>query len=261
MVMVRDLEQFEKKKSEGKDRFALLVEDMTHTWEGARSPVLDIKTLSGMAGEKIFIEGPSGCGKSTLLSILAGITLPTSGNVTILGKNLRKQSSSGRDAIRADHIGVIFQMFNLLPYLSVLENVTLPCFFSDHRKTKALASQSKPEIEAVRLLARMGLDSEEIFTKRVSKLSVGQQQRVAAARALMCTPEIIIADEPTSSLDAANTESFLEILFEECLRNNSCLVFASHEVLLAPLFDKTVTLSEQTGASAAIHNPDSMGVR
>ena len=151
-------------------------------------------------------------------------------------------SGAARDRFRADHIGYIHQMFNLVPYLSVLENVTLPCRFSRRRISRAQRHSPTASAEAQRLLAHLGLDSQRVLRKPVSELSVGQQQRVAAARALIGSPELIIADEPTSALDAANREAFIELLFNECDETGSTLLFVSHDASLGPMFDRAVQL-------------------
>lgn len=231
---------------------AIVAHNLLFSYKKTEGLTLDICNFSVRKGEKVFLEGPSGSGKSTFLSLLAGVIAATSGEISLLGQNLAKMNGSKRDSFRADHIGVIFQMFNLLPYLSVIENTTLPCLFSKHRRNKVLNSGLLPEEEAVRILERLGLNSPAILTKRVTDLSVGQQQRVAAARALMGQPEIIIADEPTSSLDEANRGSFMDILFEECTRCGSSLIFASHDIALVPLFDKTEKLEEinRTGSQS-----------
>ncbi|MEM1001528.1 MAG: ATP-binding cassette domain-containing protein, partial [Bacteroidota bacterium] len=142
----------------------------------------------------------------------------------------------------ADHIGYIFQMFNLLPYLSVVENVTLPCSFSKHRFNKVAGNDKKVDDEAVRLLSKLGLSDSKLLSKPVTELSLGQQQRVAACRALIGSPEILIADEPTSALDADAQESFLELLSEECSNNDITLIFVSHDERLSNGFDKIARL-------------------
>jgi putative ABC transport system ATP-binding protein len=148
---------------------------------------------------------------------------------------------SARDRFQADHMGVIFQMFNLVPYLSVVENVTLPCRFSRRRAART-TDGGGPQSEALRLLSRLGI-SDPLLQRPVTDLSVGQQQRVAAARALMGAPEVIIADEPTSSLDAGHRRSFIRLLFEECDKAKATLIFVSHDTSLAPLFHRTVQLN------------------
>ena len=220
------------------------ITDVQFTWDSAVSTVLNIEKFTVEPGEMLFVEGPSGCGKSTLISLLAGVSKATAGSVSILGQNLNHMKGAGRDAFRADHVGVIFQMFNLLSYLSVIENVLLPCMFSNHRKQKVLETAPNPEHEAIRILSRLEVGDTAVLKRPVTELSVGQQQRVAAARALIGRPELIIADEPTSSLDAANRESFIKLLFEECDKNESTLVFASHDRSLAPLFDRAIPFAQ-----------------
>ena len=220
------------------------IETVQFFWRKETSPTLNIQRFTANHGEKLFVEGPSGCGKSTFLGLLAGVNKAASGTVSILGNQLDSMSGAERDSFRADHIGLIFQMFNLLPYLSVIENVTLPCMFSKHRRKRALENAVDIQTEAIRILNRLGLGDSSILKRAVTNLSVGQQQRVAAARALMGQPELIICDEPTSSLDPINRESFLNLLFEECEKRGSCLIFASHETLLSPRFDRALTFDE-----------------
>lgn len=218
------------------------VRDLSFSWKAAAAPVLMIHELDIDRGEKIFIEGPSGSGKTTLLSLLGAVVTPDSGSVSVMAQNIAGLSDAARDRLRADHIGFIFQLFNLIPYLSTVENVLLPCHFSARRREQAGWEQSLPD-EAARLLARLALSGEE-SARAVTELSVGQQQRVAAARALIGAPEIIIADEPTSSLDMDARGDFIELLFEECDRAGSTLVFVSHDSSLAPLFDRRVALRD-----------------
>lgn len=204
--------------------------------------ILDIPVFQVLAGKKVFIYGPSGSGKTTLLGLLGGLNVPTSGEVKILEKSLQKMGSRERDVFRADHIGFIFQMFNLLPYLSILENVLIPLKFSKLRKKRVLEADDSESV-AKKLL--LGLDlPEHLFGKPVYQLSVGQQQRVAAARALIGNPEIIIADEPTSSLDADACGSFLTMLFNQCEKTRSTLLFVSHDKRLSKSFDEVINLSE-----------------
>jgi len=203
--------------------------------------VLDIESFELRAGERLFLRGPSGSGKSTLLGIIAGVLEAGEGKVTVLGQALTELSAAKRDRLRADHLGVIFQMFNLVPYLSVTGNVTLPLRFSRSRRA---AIEGDPDEEAKRLLARLGLTDTALLDRRVSDLSVGQQQRVAAARALIGGPEIVIADEPTSALDADTRDRFISLLSEEATRTGAALLFVSHDGGLARLFDRAVDLAE-----------------
>ncbi|KCZ90068.1 ABC transporter ATP-binding protein [Hyphomonas johnsonii] len=227
---------------------AIEIEGLRFAW-GKHAPVLDIPSFHLARGERLFLRGPSGSGKSTLLGIIAGVLGASAGSVRVLGEDMTALSGAARDRMRADHLGVIFQMFNLVPYLSVTGNVTLPLKFSAIRRR---AVGSDPEAEAGRLLARLGLTDPALLARRVSDLSVGQQQRVAAARALIGAPEIVIADEPTSAVDADARDRFIELLSEETARTGAALLFVSHDVSLARLFDRAVDLAEinRAGVSA-----------
>ena len=172
---------------------------------------------------------------------------------------MERLGSVERDHFRADHVGYIFQMFNLIPYLSVVDNVVLPCRFSARRRDKALVRGDGLEAEARRLLGHLDMDHPELLGRQVTTLSVGQQQRVAAARALMGSPELLIADEPTSSLDTDRRESFIRLLFDECRRAGSTLVFVSHDASLERLFHRTVNLAH-ANRSGLDRRPDAIGL-
>lgn len=218
--------------------------DLCFRFPESQTDVLSIEQFTVAKGERIFIMGPSGCGKSTLLSLLGGVNVATSGDIVVLDTALNQLTGSARDHFRANHIGFIFQMFNLIPYLSMIDNVTLPCRFSNTRQSNALKQSSNLEQEAVRLLKHLGLSDERLYRRDVTELSMGQQQRVAAARALIGSPEIVIADEPTSALDSDSRESFLKLLFEESAAAGSTLIFVSHDPQLQNLFDITVEFSD-----------------
>ncbi len=205
---------------------------------------LALDNLELAKGEAIFLAGPSGSGKSTLLGLICGTLIAQKGEIHILGKEITALSSSARDRVRADHMGIIFQMFNLLPYLSIMENVLLPLNFSKLRRSAAISESGKPAAEAGRLLAALGIDVNQFGQQQASDLSVGQQQRVAAARAFIGHPEIIIADEPTSSLDEGHQEKFMELLFKEKERAGACLIMVSHDRRLAERFDRVIDLEE-----------------
>ena len=233
-------------KSPAVEPAASLVEvrELCFSWSAGLEPLLDIDRLSILPGEKVFIEGPSGSGKSTLLNLLAGVLVPQRGEVNILDKKMTAMSSSDRDRFRADHIGVIFQMFNLIPYLSIAENVTLPCRFSKRKLHRTAERGGGPAQEVNRQLSALNLADQQLLRRPVTDLSVGQQQRVAAARALIGAPDIVIADEPTSSLDAGHREAFISLLFQECEQAGTTLVFVSHDGSLAGLFDRSLALGE-----------------
>jgi putative ABC transport system ATP-binding protein len=202
--------------------------------------VLDVPALEIARGERIFLYGPSGSGKTTLLGLLAGVLAGASGRIEVLGTDLARLGGAARDAFRAQHLGYIFQMFNLIPYLSVRDNILLPTRL-DAARAARLGGQA-PDA-AVRELAE-GLDIVALLDQPVTELSVGQQQRVAAARALIGHPELVVADEPTSALDADRREAFLRLLFASCERAGATLVFVSHDQALAPLFSRRVSLPE-----------------
>jgi len=215
------------------------VASLLFRWPSARSPVLDIESLSIDPGERVFLFGPSGSGKSTLLALLAGVLTAERGSVRVLGTEL--STLRGRDRFRVDHVGFIFQQFNLVPYLSMVQNVLLPCRFSAKRAQRAAETHGSPAGAALHLLGAMGLGA-SLRGRKATDLSVGQQQRVAAARALIGAPELIIADEPTSSLDADTRQAFLRLLRKQCDRFASTLLFVSHDRGLAASFDREVNL-------------------
>ena len=228
--------------------------DARFSWGESPNPIIAIASLRIVRGERLLLRGPSGSGKSTLLSLLAGVLQAQSGSVKVLGRDMTTLRGSARDQFRADHIGVIFQMFNLIPYLSVRENVALPCVFSARRRARCERAGVGVDAAAAELLGYLDMGGDDILRRQVTKLSVGQQQRVAAARSLIGSPELVLADEPTSSLDADRRAAFLDLLFRECARACATLIFVSHDATLAPLFDRCVELHDlnrvEPGAAA-----------
>lgn len=217
---------------------AIRIDDLIFRWPKQTKACLDIDRFSIAAGESVFLHGPSGSGKSTLLGLLGGIALPQRGAVEVFGASLNALSAKARDRLRADRIGFIFQQFNLLPWLSALDNVLLPCTFSARRKDRA----GQPRQEAERLFEHLDLAT-DLWHKPAAELSVGQQQRVAAARALIGRPEILIADEPTSALDAPRQQLFVDLLLKETAEAGAALLFVSHDARLAGHFDRQVALA------------------
>ncbi len=212
-------------------------------WPGRNAFSLSIDDFALKKGEKLFLLGPSGTGKSTFLSLLAGILAPQKGVIEVLGADIAKLRGAARDRFRAEHYGIIFQMFNLLPYGSVIDNVVLPLSFSGKRRRRAEAAGGMTA-EAVRLLESLGLEKEVIESAPASSLSVGQQQRVAAARALIGAPELIIADEPTSSLDRNRQRAFLDLLFADLNSAGATLIMVSHDESLSSRFTRVEALSD-----------------
>lgn len=211
---------------------------------GSGPPVLEGCSLTIDQGEKLFLFGPSGSGKTTLLSLITGILKPGAGTVRVLGEDMHLLKSRERDELRGTRMGYIFQMFNLLPYLSALENILLPCRMNSLRRARA----GNLEEEAKHLMEKLGIYS--LRSVKPFQMSVGQQQRVAAARALLGAPDLIIADEPTSALDADYRQRFLELLFENTKKSNAAILFVSHDRSLARLFDRQVSLPDINTAFA-----------
>jgi putative ABC transport system ATP-binding protein len=219
---------------------AIDLKDVAFTWQGRTQFTLTVPALDVAEGEKLFLLGQSGSGKSTLLSLICGIIQPQSGAVVVDGVDLGTLRPSARDRLRAERIGVIFQMFNLLPYASPLENILLQLSFAPERR-KRLANVRD---EALRLTSVLGLDQELVLNAQTTELSIGQQQRVAAARALIGRPKLIIADEPTSSLDANSQAAFLDLLMVQAEEVGATLVMVSHDARLASNFDRSVDLAD-----------------
>ncbi len=218
------------------------IDALGFAWPG-QAELLDIPRFRLEAGERLFLKGPSGSGKTTLLGLLGGVQVAQRGRVSLLGHDLGRLSAGARDRLRVEHSGYIFQQFNLLPFLAVRDNVELPCRFSARRTARATARHGSVAAAASELLERLGL-GRALHGRRADQLSIGQQQRVAAARALIGQPELVIADEPTSALDADSRAAFLDLLFAECRAAGASLLFVSHDRSLAPLFDRALDLAE-----------------
>jgi putative ABC transport system ATP-binding protein len=216
---------------------AIEIEQLRFAWQGRGATTADIVSIASLRiarGEQVFVHGPSGCGKSTLLGLIAGVLLARSGQLRVLGEDWQQWPGARRDAFRAAHIGVMFQQFNLLPYLGVVDNVLLPAGFAARRAPGGMAAARR---EAESLLERMGLDA-ATRQRRAAELSVGQQQRVAAARSLLGKPALVVADEPTSALDHDHRDRFVALLQGACREAGSTLVFVSHDQSLAERFDR-----------------------
>ncbi len=213
---------------------------LVYAWPG-QSPLLRIDALTLEAGQSLFVGGPSGSGKSSLLSLLSGVVLPTAGDCQVLGQSMAALSPVARDRLRADTMGIVFQQFNLLPYLSMMDNVLLPVKVSHRRHEQSCARHGHPVAQARGLFQRLGLDALPPSTP-VHQLSVGQQQRVAVARAFMGSPALVIADEPTSALDDDNRDAFLELLLGLANEGSTSVVMVSHDRRLADRFDQQLWL-------------------
>jgi putative ABC transport system ATP-binding protein len=190
------------------------------------------------AGSATFLRGPSGSGKSTLLHLICGLLTAGSGRIRVCGESVSELGPQARDRFRARHIGLVFQQFNLLPYLSVGDNLALALRFS------RAAEPLKPAL----LLERLRLPS-ALLTQQAGQLSVGQQQRVAIARALIHRPQVLIADEPSSALDADARDAFINLLLELAQEDNTTVLFVSHDAALAAHFDHTADLRDLNRAT------------
>lgn len=228
---------------------ALSVEGVGFTWPGPRRFSLEMSGFTVAPRERVLLVGPSGAGKSTLLSLICGVVAPDRGAITIGGAPFSALSAAKRDRFRAERLGVVFQMFNLLPYATPLDNVLLQLTFAPERRKRL----RDPRAEARRLLTALGLPEAVIDRASASSLSVGQQQRVAVARALIGGPSLVVADEPTSALDADAQDAFLELLSDQLAKTGASLLMVSHDQRLAPRFDRTIALSDiaQTERRAA----------
>ena len=222
-------------------RFAFSGQDVTQ---------ISFDPITLHAGDRLLVCGPSGSGKSTLLSLLAGVRLAQAGQISLLGKNWAELSTAQRDLWRADHIGFIFQQFNLLDWLSALDNVLLPTRFSALRATRALVQAASLQAAAAYLLEMLDVPR-NLWHQNAGQLSVGQQQRVAAARALIGSPELILADEPTSALDEDLRDRFMTALNTCCAQARSSLILVSHDRALARYFEHHLQLPRLAVAQAA----------
>ncbi len=219
---------------------AIDIRELEFRYRANLPPVLRIPELRLDSGESCFLYGPSGCGKTTLLGLIAGVLTTRTGHINVLGENLSHLSGAKRDRFRGSQLGYIFQMFNLIPYLSVRENILLACRL--HKQRRQRLGNETLEAASTRIAGALGIEA--LLDRGVTELSVGQQQRVAAARALLGAPPLIIADEPTSALDTAHREQFLKLLLDQAKLANSTVLFVSHDQSLAPLFDRRISLPE-----------------
>lgn len=212
----------------------LLIDNLTFRYPGDDRDLLHIPHWQVEAGEAIFLSAPSGSGKSTLINLLAGILTPQQGTIRLLDTLINQLSARRRDAFRARHIGMVFQQFNLIPYLSVMDNIRLASHFS-------ALSAAEADKRASQLLDKLGLTEAEAGRK-AGLLSVGQQQRVAIARALINEPELLLVDEPTSALDTAHRDRFIDLLMQQLVPARTSLIFVSHDVSLRSNFSRHVEI-------------------
>jgi putative ABC transport system ATP-binding protein len=201
--------------------------------DGSAVPVIDVPAFSIGEGQRVALIGSSGSGKTTLLHLIAGILLPDEGSIAIDGTDITTLSEARRDLFRGDSIGYIFQTHHLLPGFTAMENVLLGMSFTGRGTDKAWATH---------LLNEVGLSDR--LNYRPAKLSVGQQQRVAVARAMANRPKVVLADEPTGALDAVNAKLTLDLILRLCVEVNAALILVTHDLEIAAALPSTLKLSE-----------------
>jgi len=222
----------------------LVLENVVKTYrqgDGPRLKVLDLQSYSIAAGEQVVLLGPSGCGKTTTLHIIAGIIAPDSGRVMLDGLDLATFSQAGRDRVRANKLGYVFQTFNLLKGFTALENVLLGMTFSNRKFDRQ---------RAIDLLKQVGLGHR--LHHRPGTMSVGEQQRTAVARALANRPKLILADEPTANVDPANQQLVVDLIRESCRREEIALLMVTHNMEVAKQFDRVDNLAHLNRAVAEV---------
>lgn len=225
---------------------AIKISNLEFSWPGSTRPVLEIPDFNVAAGESVFLRGASGSGKSTLLNLMAGILTAPANSVNILDTDLASLSLRKRDRFRAHHIGIVFQQFNLIPFLSIAANLRLAARFAQQ-------ASAETEQRGRALIESLQLDP-ELLNRRADQLSVGQQQRVAIARAFINKPELILADEPTSALDADTRDHFVRLLLSVRESTGCAIVFASHDDSLADFFETRVALADINRVKALAGN-------
>ena len=207
---------------------------------GEAHTILDVPEFTLDEGQQVALHGASGTGKTTFLNCIAGILRPDQGDIELAGQNIAVASEGHRDQLRARHIGYIFQTFNLLQGYTCMENVLLGMSFSGQAKTQAAAA----------ILKRVGLSNRMDY--RPSELSVGQQQRVAVARALANRPQLVLADEPTGNLDPQNAREALQLIREVCKEKQAALLLVSHDQAVLDQFEDSLDLAEINQAAKEV---------
>ena len=219
---------------------SVVIENLSFSYDGPPPVDFTIADLRLEVGQSYLLLGPSGSGKSTLLNLLAGVLRPKTGRLHIAGQDLSAISAAKMDRFRGEHIGFVFQTLNLIPWLSTRDNIALALAFAPQRRQRLLGSVHGAVDD---LMQRLNLDA-SLAAKPAAELSVGQQQRVAAARALSGAPDLILADEPSSALDDANTQQFFELLLNGFDRSRQTLLVVSHDTRLTAHFDHVLSVSD-----------------
>ncbi|HAL84939.1 MAG TPA: methionine ABC transporter ATP-binding protein [Rhodobiaceae bacterium] len=223
----------------------LQIDDLQFGYAGSGGFHLRVPSLTLEAGTTCLLLGPSGSGKSTFLGLLAGVLTPERGRIALAGQDMSQLSGARMDKFRGLHIGFIYQTLNLIPWLSTRENIALGLAFAPQRRARLSAGVADTITD---FMTRLDLDAGTLGDQPAGLLSLGQQQRVAAARALVGAPDLVLADEPSSALDVVNTEKFFDLLMAGLDRQRQVLLVVSHDARLAPRFDRVINMADLTGA-------------
>ncbi len=218
----------------------LEINDLLFSWNKKEEFHLKIKSFFISDNDKVILFGKSGTGKSTLLNLISGILSPCSGTIKVKNIITNNLSQADKDAYRANNIGVIFQQFNILDYISPLTNILLPCFFTNFGKKNSKYFHER----AVNLAEKLNLQYNILVNANSKNLSVGQIQRISIIRAIINEPKLILADEPTSALDDLNKKRFLNLLIDICEKENITLLMVSHDTSIKGYFDKHLYMED-----------------